>query len=125
MRRLAGTVAALVLACSLGGTTLAEYYGKLGYSSEDVEKYKAMAATIGSCKMALALDPHDPEKMNVKTAPRLAALYGQCGKALEARRASIRVLRVNDTFLGMQCIAVGLSDYVVPACNYESHLPKP
>jgi hypothetical protein len=123
MKRLA---AILLLACAaIPSSASAEYYSKFGYSSDDVERYKAMAGTIGSCRTALLLDPHDPEKMNVKTAPRLATLYGQCGKALQARRASIQILRVNDTLLGMQCIAVGLGGVVVPACNYASHLPKP
>jgi hypothetical protein len=116
----------LILACAaVPSLACAEYFSKFGYSSDDVQRYKAMAATIGSCRTALLLDPHDPDKMNIHTAPRLATLYGQCGKALQSRRASIQILRVNDTFLGMQCIAVGLADVVVPACNYPSHLPKP
>jgi hypothetical protein len=116
----------LVIACAaVPLSASAEYFSKFGYSSDDVQRYKEMAATIGSCRTALLLDPHDTEKMNVRTAPHLATLYGQCGKALQARHASVQVLRVNDTFLGMQCIAVGVSGAVVPACNYPSHLPKP
>ena len=105
----------------------AEYYSKLGYSSDDVGRYKMMSASIDSCKLALATDPHDLHSVDVKMAPMLARLYGLCRKALEARHASIGVLRVNDTLLGTQCLVIsasGLNAGAIQACNLKPYLPS-
>lgn len=64
-----------------GGASADEYYSKLGYSANDVDRYHTVAMTVGSCRLAYALDSHDLHRVNVKLAPRLAELYGQCRKA--------------------------------------------
>jgi hypothetical protein len=121
-------VTAVLAAALVPQPAAAEYYDRFGYSSDDVAHYKAVAQQIGSCRLAFALDDHNMDKVDVHLAPRLATLYGQCRRALEARHESVRTVRVNDTFLGMQCMAVGISGqdvHEIPACGWESRLPKP
>lgn len=117
---------AIVLAV-LPATASAEYYDKLGYSAEDVERYHAMSRDIGPCRSALALDTHDSKHADLKKARTLATLYGQCRKALQARHAPIAVIRVNETMLGLQCFVIGGAGGTVesvPACTLPP-LPDP
>lgn len=119
-------VAALVAIAAVSAPAGAEYYSKFGFSSDDVAEYRSLAHSIGSCRAAYALDPHDLERVDVHQAPTLAVLYGQCRKALEARRSRVQLLRVNDMFLGTQCLTIGMAGSdasSIPACRLKSYLP--
>lgn len=112
------------LAATLTTGARAEDFTKFGFSSNDVERYKELGSSIGSCQAIRALDGYSMKPVvDVARQTRIVNLYGQCGKALEREHASTKVLRVNDTLLGLQCIALGGmgGDVDGTACNTQPH----
>lgn len=108
------------------GTAQADYnYTKLGFTSTDVETYKHLS--IPSCATVREENPDAFKPVGGAEAIRhFAHLYAQCQADLEARHATIAVLRVNDVFLGVTCIALGVADPDGPvddSCNVKSYLP--
>jgi len=106
------------------GTASGENYSAFGFSSDDVNAYKAEAASIPSCTKALTNDDHDLKTMNVYHSAVLAPLYGQCRHELKLRRVRIQIMRVNDLWLGMHCLAIEAAGSDAPACHLPSSLPQ-
>ncbi len=102
---------------------MAQDYPALHITHAALETYKATGDRIPACSAAFATDtgvkPEKPEH-----AALVAQLYGKCHNALLRQHASARVLHVNDTMLGLQCIVVGASGYdvhAIPACDFTPY----
>lgn len=120
-----------VLLCSLFGAPLAGFadndYSKFGVTNSDMAAYKRLS--IPSCAAAREQnkDPWHP-LANVDYLRHVAHLYGQCHNALEHQGAAIGILRANDIYFGMTCVALGTvdtADEVDPVCNIKSAIPGP
>lgn len=101
------------------------HYARLGISNRDLQAYKKLSITSCTTARQENRNPMNPPA-NIHKLRNLARLYARCQSSLEARHASLGVLRVNDMFLGETCIALGLvdtNDPVMRACNIKSYLP--
>lgn len=125
LRRGAALLSAAVFltGVSFSATAMAQDYPALHITHAALETYKATGDRIPACSAAFATDtgmkPEKPEH-----AALVAQLYGKCHNALLHQHASARVLHVNDTMLGLQCIVVGASGYdvhAIPACDFTPY----
>lgn len=123
----AGAIITLGLFCAFSGAAVAAtYYDKLGISDRDIIAYKQ--TSIPACRTAMH-ENKDPMKPpgNVAVLRHFVRLYAQCQRGLENQNAPIGVLRVNNLWFGMTCIALGAIDVdnpIMPECNMKSYLPK-
>lgn len=124
MRTLAALLTSVFFVVAVGAAS-AENYSAFGFTSNDVDAYKELASTIPSCSKALANDDHDLKNMNIYRSALLAPLYGQCRHELKVRHVRIQIMRVNDLWLGMNCLAIETAQSDDPACHLPSSLPNP
>jgi hypothetical protein len=120
-------VAALVF-CFAPAIAMADPdFSKLGFTANDLTIYRHVSLPACASVRQENKDPMEPSG-GVDAYRHYAHLYAQCQAEMEAQHYGVGVLRVNDVFLGVTCVALGATDPgddVDPACNIKSYLPKP
>lgn len=117
---------AVFAAAILPVPALADGFSKFGFSQQDVNAY--MHLSYAPC-MVVRQENKDPMKptASADSLRHFAHLYAACQGTLEKSGARVELLRVNDMFLGMTCLALGAvdtNDPVDDACNINSYIPN-